>query len=145
MLLRGDVYKEIQTFLGGRSIWHCKFTLCGATQAILFIHDGSLLISHFQLFATLWTVTHTAPLSMGFPRQEYWRGLPFPSPGNLPDPGIEPISSVSCIAGGFFTHWAIREAHNSHKTFFYFNTLPLSSEKIVKQELFLKTLSVQCA
>ena len=36
-----------------------------------------------------WTITHQAPLSMGFPRQEYWNRLPFPSPGNLPDPGIE--------------------------------------------------------
>ena len=43
-------------------------------------------------FATLWTVAHQAPLSMGFPRQEYWRGLPFPSPGDLPHPGIEPGS-----------------------------------------------------
>ena len=39
---------------------------------------------------TPWTVAHQAPLSMGFPRQEYWSGLPFPSPGDLPHPGIEP-------------------------------------------------------
>ena len=44
------------------------------------------------LFATLWTVGHQAPVSMGFPRQEYWSGLLFPSPGDLPDPGIEPGS-----------------------------------------------------
>ena len=44
------------------------------------------------LFATPWTVAHQAPLSMGFSRQEYWRCLPFPSPGDLPDPGIEPRS-----------------------------------------------------
>ena len=44
------------------------------------------------LFATPWTVAHQAPLSMGFSRQEYWSGLPFPSPGDLPDPGIEPRS-----------------------------------------------------
>ena len=50
------------------------------------------LLSHVQLFATLWTVAHQAPLSMGFSRQEYWSGLPFPSPGDLPDPGIEPRS-----------------------------------------------------
>ena len=42
--------------------------------------------------ATLWTVAHQAPLSMGFSRQEYWSGLPFPSPGDLPDPEIEPGS-----------------------------------------------------
>ena len=43
-------------------------------------------------FVTLWTVAHQAPLSMGFSRQEYWSGLPFPSPGDLPDPGTEPMS-----------------------------------------------------
>ena len=53
-----------------------------------------------QLFATPWTVADQAPLSMGFPRQEYWSGLPFPSPGDLPDPGIEPTSPA---LGGFFT------------------------------------------
>ena len=46
-------------------------------------------------------VAHQAPMPMGFLRQEYWGGLPFPSPGDLPDPGIKPISPVS--AGGFFT------------------------------------------
>ena len=51
--------------------------------------------------ATPWTVAHQAPLCMGFPRQEYWSGLPFPPPGHLPDPGIEPMSPAS--AGGFFT------------------------------------------
>ena len=40
----------------------------------------------------LWTIVRQAPLSMGFSRQEYWSGLPFPSPGDLPDPGIEPRS-----------------------------------------------------
>ena len=50
---------------------------------------------------TPWTLSHQAPLSMGFPRQEYWSGLPFPSPGDLPDPGIEPTSSS--LAGRFFT------------------------------------------
>ena len=49
-------------------------------------------LSRVQLFATPWTVAYQAPLSMGFSRQEYWNGLPFPSPGDLPDPGIEPGS-----------------------------------------------------
>ena len=52
-------------------------------------------------FATLSTVACQAPLSMGFPKQEYWRRLPFPSPGDLPDPGIEPMSPA--LAGRFFT------------------------------------------
>ena len=45
--------------------------------------------------ATPWTVAHQAPLSMGFPRQEYWSGLPFPSPRDLPDPGVKPTSPAS--------------------------------------------------
>ena len=49
-------------------------------------------LSRVRLFATPWTVAHQAPPSMGFSRQEYWSGLPFPSPGDLPDPGIEPRS-----------------------------------------------------
>ena len=49
-------------------------------------------LSRVRLFATPWTVTYQAPLSMGFSRQEYWSGLPFPSPGDLPDPGVEPGS-----------------------------------------------------
>ena len=49
-------------------------------------------LSHVRLFATLWTVAYQAPPSMGFSRQEYWSELPFPSPGDLPDPGIEPWS-----------------------------------------------------
>ena len=50
------------------------------------------LLSHVWLFAAPWTAALKDPLSMGFPRQEYWSGLPFPSPGDLPDPGIKPMS-----------------------------------------------------
>ena len=49
-------------------------------------------LSHVQLFATPWTIAYQAPPSMGFSRQEYWSGLPFPSPGDLPNSGIEPKS-----------------------------------------------------
>ena len=52
------------------------------------------LDSCVQLFVTPWTIAHQAPPSIGFSRQEYWSGLPFPSPGDLPDPGIEPKSST---------------------------------------------------
>ena len=73
--------------------------------------------SHVQLFATLWTVAHQAPLSTGFSRQEYWSGLPFPSPGDLPDPGIEPTSFMPLtLAGGFFTTnttWEARPSRSS--------------------------------
>ena len=69
---------------------------------------GGLVAKLSDSFVTSWTVVHKAPLSIGFPRQEYWSGLPFPSPGDIPDPGIEP--QVSCIAGRFFTDWITREA-----------------------------------
>ena len=60
------------------------------------------MLSRAQLFSTLWTVACQAPLSMGFPRQEYWSRFPFPSPGDLPnDLGMEPASLA--LAGGFFT------------------------------------------
>ena len=56
------------------------------------------------LFVTLWTVARQAPLSMGFPRQEYWSGLLCPPLGDLPDPEMEPMSLTSpALAGGFFT------------------------------------------
>ena len=58
-------------------------------------------LSRVRLFMTQWTVVCKAPLSMGFPRQEYWSGLPFSSPRDLPNPGIE-LSSPA-LAGGFFT------------------------------------------
>ena len=54
--------------------------------------DGGLVAQSCPTLATSWTVAHQAPLSMRFSRQEHWSGLPFPSPGDLPDPGIEPRS-----------------------------------------------------
>ena len=61
-------------------------------------------LSHVRLFAIPWTITHQAPLSMRFSRQEYWCGLPFPPPGDLPIPGIKPASpAFPALAGGLFT------------------------------------------
>ena len=57
--------------------------------------------------ATSWTVDHQAPLSMEFSRQEYWSGLAFPTSGDLPDPGTEPMSPP--LVDRFFYHWATRE------------------------------------
>ena len=74
---------------------------------------------HVQLFATPWTIACQATLYTGFSRQEYWSGLPFPSPGYLPDPGTEPTSLAS--AGGFFTNWAMREALQVYHVFIYLN------------------------
>ena len=67
--------------------------------------------SHVQLFATLWTVARQTPLSMGFSRQEYWSGLPFLPPGDLPNPGIEPMSlTTPVLATRFFTSSTTWEA-----------------------------------
>ena len=71
------------------------------------------LLSHVQLFATPWTVAHQAPQSMEFSRQEYWSGVPFPSPGDLPNPGIEPGSPAlqadtlpsDSVMRGAVIHW----------------------------------------
>ena len=59
------------------------------------------LVSRVQLSVTPWTVAHQASLSMGFPRQEHWSGLPFPSPGDLSNSGIKP--GFPALAGGLFT------------------------------------------
>ena len=69
------------------------------------------MLSRVQLFATPWTVVRQAPLPMEFPRQEYWSGLPFPSPGNLCDLGIEPTSPT--LADKFFTTVLIQEAQKN--------------------------------
>ena len=62
------------------------------------------MLSHVRLFASLWIIACQVPLSMGFSRQQYWSGLPCPSPGDLPYPGIEPGSLESpALAGKFFT------------------------------------------
>ena len=63
--------------------------------------------SHVRLFANLWTIAHQTPLSMGFSRQEYWSGLPFPSPEDLPNQGSNP-DLLHCSR--FFTIWATRES-----------------------------------
>ena len=85
--------KQKQAFLNGK---------CRETEE----NNGMCVLSHSVMSnsATPWIVAHRAPLGMEFPRQEYWSGLPFPSPGDLPDPGTEPPSFVStALAGRFFT------------------------------------------
>ena len=86
-------------------VWHESFSVTCA-----------VLLSRVWLFATPWTVAHQAPLSLRFPRQEYLRELPFPSPGDVPNPGIERTSPA--LAGGFFTIWATREALKSARLLF---------------------------
>ena len=69
---------------------------------------GGLVAKTCPTLTAPWTIALQAPLSLRFPKQEYWSGLPFPSAGDLPNPGVEPDS---CIKGRFFTDWATREAH----------------------------------
>ena len=71
-----------------------------------------LVFSRVQLFVTPWTVAHQAPLSMEFSQQAYWSGLPFPPPGDLPNPGIESESSVSSalqVDSLPLSHWGKQE------------------------------------
>ena len=66
------------------------------------------VLSHVQLFTTPWTVAHQAPLSMGFSRKEYWSELPFPSPGDLPEPGIEARSPSSSCFGRWILYHSVQ-------------------------------------
>ena len=95
----------------------CRFRLHGFSTSHQEAHDARLvlshwlwaflhvkLLSHVRFFAASCTVAHQDPLSLEFSRQEYWRALPFPTPGDLLDPGIESVSPESpALAGGFFT------------------------------------------
>ena len=80
--------KIIYSFIVITKYW--LYSLCCTIYVWMLSH-----FSHVRLFVTLWTAAHQAPLSMGFSRQEYWRGLPCPPPGDLPDPGIEPVSPAT--------------------------------------------------
>ena len=71
---------------------HISAHIKSVVLTALFSEKKVKSLSHVQLFAIPWTVAYQAPSSMEFSRQEYWSGLPFPSPGDLPDPGIEPGS-----------------------------------------------------
>ena len=70
------------------------------------------MLNSAQLFVVPWTVAHQAPLPMEFSRQEYWSGAPFPTPGDLLDPEIEPLLSLAspALVGGYFTSNATWEA-----------------------------------
>ena len=78
------------------SLWHSLELVC--------MHAMLNCFSCVRLFATLWTVACQASLSIQFPRQEYWSGLPCPPPSGLPNLGVKPVSLMSpALAGGFFT------------------------------------------
>ena len=88
------------------SLNHCLFIQSSPhwQLGVSFSLTVVLVTQSCPTLVTPWTVARQAPLSMGFSRQEYWTGLPFPPPGNLPNPGIEPVSLASpALASGFFT------------------------------------------
>ena len=98
---------------------------------------------------TPWTVAHQAPLSMGFSRQECWSGLPCPPPGDLPDPGIEPVSLMSpALAGGSFTTSATWEAHLLYTRHYIWcliiNTFTISFKKVALIYIFKISRGVIC-
>ena len=100
------------------------------------------MLSQVWLFATPWIIAHQAPLSMKYSRQEYWSGLPFSSPGDLPDPGIELTSLVSLeLAGG--SHWATWEAPPSLAALSTIAAFPPNSFFTFSLFFFLQHLSVQ--
>ena len=90
------------TYLSSPRKWMPPYMKCCSEVSTAAAAAQSL--SRVQLLVTPWTVACQAPLSMRVPRQEYWSGLPFPSPGDLPEPGIKPESPISpALAGVFFT------------------------------------------
>ena len=98
-------------------------------------------LSRVQLFATPWTVAYQAPPSMGFSRQEYWSGLPFPSPGDLPNPGIEP-GSPTLQADALPSEppgkprWALNQLNEGEKNV---------EEKTESKIIFHKVLHLKCS
>ena len=92
---QGERLNQLSTF------WQLDFCLPVSRTVRKQLLFGHSIVSNS---VTPWTVACQVPLSMGFPRQEYWSVLPFPIPGDLPDPGVEPASPVSpALASGFFT------------------------------------------
>ena len=89
------------------------------TMTILKLQKGATdcALSRVRPFATPWTVAHQAPLSMELSRQEYWSGLPLPSPWDLPDPGVKPESPASpAFEGCFFTTVPPRKPYLPYKS-----------------------------
>ena len=104
---------------------HLKCTTAfGILQYSFFKSQLKYMCEHAQLLQScwtlcdLWTIASQAPLSTGFSRQEYWSGLPYLPPGDLPDPGIEPTSLVSpALAGRYFTSGVTWEANQTTREF----------------------------
>ena len=104
-----ELYSMLCASLDGRWVWGRMDTCICMAESLHYLPETtttlliSYSVSHSVLSnsATPWTIAHEAPLSVEFSRQEYWCGSPFPSPGDLPNPGTEFVSPA--LAGGFFT------------------------------------------
>ena len=92
-----SVFKNISCIFLQRKQISCFLTVFQECRLLMCV----CMFSHVQFFETLWTIAHQASLPMGFPRQEYWSGLPWSPPGDLPDPGTE--SASPAVASRFFT------------------------------------------
>ena len=91
--------------------------VCVCVCVCVCVHTLSCSVVSYS-FVTPWTMALQAPLSVGFPRQEYWSGLPLPNPGNLPNPGMEPMSLASpAFVGRFFTTAPPGKPHMIWRTF----------------------------
>ena len=96
-----------------KSTGHARHSVCVCVCVCVYV--CARVLSHVRLFATPWTVSYEALLSMGFSTQEYWSRLPCPPPGDLPIPRIEPEALVfPALAGRFFTSRTTREASNRY-------------------------------
>ena len=109
--IKENVVDSMMTTVSKVSVSVCV-CVCVCVHARAHMHTHACVLNYVWLFRTPWTVVCQAPLSREFSRQEYWSGSPFPAPGDLPNPGIEPKSLVfPALAGGFFTTCATWEAH----------------------------------
>ena len=98
----GNILKHPQ----GSRTWFSSTRILGFLSKV-WTHVHVCMLGHFSrvwLFASLWTISHQAPLSTGFSRKEYWSGLPCPPPRNLPNPGIEPTSPALQVDSSLLTH-----------------------------------------
>ena len=114
---------SIYIYISTSILIYAYISICLYTYfSIIYVdHACVCVLSHcssVQLFVASWTIACQAPLSIGFSRQEHWSGLPCPSPGDLLDPVIEPVSLTSPeLAGRFFTTSATWEAQIMHRLF----------------------------
>ena len=110
MYPKNIMLREVSQTEKTNTVWYHSYVESKAENKELYV----CVFSCDWLFVTPWTVARQASLSIGFSRQEYWSGLPFPPPRNLPHPGTEPTSPSSpALAGGFFTTWATWEVQTT--------------------------------